>query len=187
MGIDFENCTPEELWKYVGEHLSKNGLDAVLVGGAVVSVYTDGIYQSGDLDFIIQNLAKEKLPTLMKEVGFEKHGRHYIHPECGHLFVEFPPGPLEIGEETNIRSESIESNGAIIKILSPTDCIKDRLANYIYFKSQEGMDQALLVAKLQPFNKSLVEKWCIEENHGHVFGEFLTLFKKSQKKGGRPQ
>ena len=180
MGINFKNCTLEELWKYVGEHLSKSGLDAVLVGGAVVSIYTDGIYQSGDLDFIIQNIVKEKLPTLMKEIGFDKEGRHYIHPKCDHLFVEFPPGPLGIGEETDIKPESIESNGTVIKILSPTDCIKDRLADYIYFKSQEGMDQALLVAKYQPFNKSSIKTWCINENHGHVFDEFLTLFKKSR-------
>ena len=28
MPFDFKNCTEEELWKYVGEHLSKNGFDA---------------------------------------------------------------------------------------------------------------------------------------------------------------
>ncbi len=96
--IDFSNCSEEELWHYVGSHLSSNGFDAVLVGGAVVSIYSKGIYKSGDLDFIIQNLFKEKLPDAMKEIGFEKHGRHYIHPKCEHLFVEFPSGPLEIGD-----------------------------------------------------------------------------------------
>lgn len=41
MKIDFSNVTEEELWKYVGKHLADNGLDAVLVGGAVVSIYTN--------------------------------------------------------------------------------------------------------------------------------------------------
>jgi hypothetical protein len=60
-------------------------------------VDTDGAYESGDLDFIIRNFSKEKLPDVMKEIGFIKKGKNYIHPECDHLFVEFPPGPLSIG------------------------------------------------------------------------------------------
>lgn len=76
MKIDFKNCNEEELWKYVGTHLSSHSVNAVLVGGAVVSVYTDGLYQSGDLDFVIQTTLKINLPSIMKEIGFEKKGRH---------------------------------------------------------------------------------------------------------------
>lgn len=42
MKFDYKNATEEELWKFVGKHLADNGFDAVLVGGAVVSIYTDG-------------------------------------------------------------------------------------------------------------------------------------------------
>ncbi len=49
---DWAHCTEEQLWKYVATHLAKNGIDTVLVGGAVVAVYTDGAYRSGDLDFV---------------------------------------------------------------------------------------------------------------------------------------
>ena len=74
MKINFSTCSEEQLWKFVGSHLSKNGIDAVLVGGAVVSVYTNGAYESGDLDFIIQNLMKDKVPSLMAEIGFKRKG-----------------------------------------------------------------------------------------------------------------
>ena len=72
MSIDLKNCTEEGLWKFAGKHLADNGFDAVLVGGAVVSIYTEGAYESGNLDFIIQNLSKEKLPDVMKKIGFIK-------------------------------------------------------------------------------------------------------------------
>ena len=85
------------------EHLSKNNFDAVLVGGAVVSIYSEGAYESGDLDFIIQNLSKEKLPEVMSKIGFIKDGKNYKHPDCKHLFVEFPQGPLIIGEDNDIK------------------------------------------------------------------------------------
>ena len=53
MKIDFENCTEEELWKFVATHLKSKGIDTVLVGGAVVSIYTKGAFESGDLDLIL--------------------------------------------------------------------------------------------------------------------------------------
>lgn len=173
MAINLSSCSEEELWKYVGEHLSTNGFDAILVGGAVVSIYSHGAYQSGDLDFVIQNLFKEKLPEVMKEIGFIKEGRYYKHPECKHLFVEFPTGPLEIGDDHKIKPRTVKSHGKEIKLLSPTDCIKDRLATYIYFKDYEGMEQALLVAKEQPFNRASVKRWCEKEGRLDVFDEFV--------------
>jgi hypothetical protein len=172
MSIDFSSCTEEELWKYVGSHLAKNGFDAVLVGGAVVSIYSKGAYRSGDLDFVIQNMFKTDLVEVMKDIGFIKHGRHYIHPECKHLFVEYPPGPLGVGEDTSITPDIHSAYGVEIKILSPTDCIKDRLASYIHFKSQEGLDEAILVAKSQQYSVSKVEEWCKKENAEWAFKDF---------------
>lgn len=56
MKIDFKTCTEEELWKFVATHLKKKGIDTVLVGGAVVSIYSDGAYKSGDLDFVLTKM-----------------------------------------------------------------------------------------------------------------------------------
>ena len=49
---DFANCCEEELWRYVAWHLEGAGIRSVLVGGAVVSIYTEGLYPSGDLDMV---------------------------------------------------------------------------------------------------------------------------------------
>ncbi|WP_044557483.1 hypothetical protein [Halobacteriovorax marinus] len=178
MRIDFKNCSEEELWLYVGKHLAIHGFEAVLVGGAVVSIYTEGAYESGDLDFIIQNLSKDRLPEVMKKIGFLKKGKNYIHPDCKHLFIEFPPGPLSIGEDSSIKEIEREVHGSRIKILSPTDCIKDRLSSYIYFKARECFDQAILVAKAQKFNKSALRRWCEGEGRVDVFKEFINQLEK---------
>jgi hypothetical protein len=131
MKINFKACTEEELWKYVAIHLKKNGIDSVLVGGAVVSIYSDGAYESGDLDFVLTDMFVKNLPTIMSEIGFvKKGGRHYEHPECKHLYVEFPSSFLEIGDDNQIKPDEIvvEKTKIKIKILSPTDCVRDRLA-----------------------------------------------------------
>lgn len=179
MAINFKTCSEKELWEYVAVHLKKKGIDTVLVGGAVVSIYSNGAYHSGDLDFVKTSMFASKLDETMSELGFKKHGRHFVHPECKHLFVEFPGGPpLGIGEDNTIVPDEVEVSGTIIKILSPTDCVKDRLASYIHYKAQEGLDQAVLVAKNQEVNLASIKKWCKGENALSAFDEFLRALKK---------
>lgn len=174
MKIDFKTCTEEELWKYVATHLKKKGIDTILVGGAVVSIYSDGAYQSGDLDFVLVKMFQKGLPEAMEEIGFKKQGtRHYIHPECSHLFIEFPSSFLEIGEDNNITPDELEVDGVKIKILSPTDCVKDRLASYIHFKARECLDQAVMVAKMHPVKFEEIRKWCIGEQGEKQWDDFI--------------
>jgi hypothetical protein len=104
-----------------------------------------------------------------------KDGKNYKHPDCEHLFVEFPQGPLVIGEYNNIEPKSENVDGVEIKILTPTDSIKDRLATYMYFGTREGLDQAILIARAQSFNKSAVKRWCEGEGRVEVFLEFFKI------------
>lgn len=62
---NWSTCTEEQLWKYVASHLAKNGIDTILVGGAVVAIYSGGAYRSGDLDFVQLTYLSQKLPTLI--------------------------------------------------------------------------------------------------------------------------
>ena len=50
--IDWENLTIKELAGLVCSVLKNEGIDAVLVGGACVSIYSQNRYMSYDLDFI---------------------------------------------------------------------------------------------------------------------------------------
>ena len=175
MEINFKTCTEEELWKYVAVHLKKHDIDTVLVGGGVVSIYTDGAYKSGDLDFVKLDLFTTGLPEAMEKIGFEKKGgRHYVHEDCKHLFIEFPGGPpLGIGEDNEIVPDEVEVEGEFIKIFSPTDCVKDRLASFIHFKSLECLDQAVMVAKRHPVKFKEIEQWCMGEKGQKEWEEFL--------------
>ena len=184
MEINFRNCSIEELWRYVSSHLEKRGLDVVLVGGAVVSIYSEGMYTSGDLDFIVRSLNKNKLPKALQEIGFERtEQRYYKHPDCDHLYLEFPTGPIEIAESYNVEPEVHEVDQTKIKILSPTDCVLDRLEQFFigeYGKphgERKLFEQALLVAKKQPINLKRIEAFCKKEKKLEVYQEFLDALK----------
>jgi ABC-type transport system substrate-binding protein len=179
----WRTCTEKDLWEYVAWFLGKNGINTVLVGGSVVSIYSNGAYTSGDLDIVIESyqISHKQIEEILAKINFSKTGtkNYFKHPECDHILIEFMSPPVSIGEDYNIKPNSIEVDKVIIKILSPTDCIKDRLGSYIYFKARECLDQAVLVAKAQPYSKNSIKKWC--ENEGEsarlAFNEFIKLIK----------
>ncbi len=159
---DLRSCTEEELWKYVGYHLSSAGIESVLVGGAVVAVYSKGAYRSGDLDFISGTGMRPRIQSVLEGLGFQAvKGRHFEHRDCPHLIIEFPPGPLSIGDDLKIQPEEVQVEGRTLKIFSPTDCVRDRLASYIHFSARECLDQAVLAAQNQPVDMARVRVWCI--------------------------
>ncbi|MBM9502885.1 hypothetical protein JWG44_21775 [Leptospira sp. 201903071] len=177
---DWANVDEEELWKFVGWHLANKGIQSVLVGGAVVAIYSRGAYRSGDIDLVEPLISKaSEIKSVMEELGFYKITRHYVHPKCNHLFIEFLSAPVSIGDDYKIIPDEKEIEGKILKIFSPTDCIKDRLSSYIHFNARECLDQALLVARSQRFEMRMVKEWCLNEGAlgKDAFEEFETLLR----------
>lgn len=153
--------------------LLKNGIDAVLSGGAVVSIYTNNEYESKDLDFISSNSVRE-IEKALSEIGFTKtSSRHFIHPKT-EFFVEFPKPPLAIGNLA-IKKWVVQDNKAgKLQLLSPTHSIMDRLAGYFYWNDKQNLDQALMIAKNHPINLREIESWAKNENELEKFEVFRT-------------
>lgn len=174
---NWKDCTEDEVWRFVGWHLAKSGIQTILVGGAVAAIYSDGIYKSGDLDLVIKTYIDKKIPEVMESIGFKKSvGRHFIHPECD-KFVEFMFGPAGIGDDVKIKPDEVKVEGQTLFIYSPTDCIRDRLASYIHFKARECLDQAVLVAQRFPFNRQKVKAWCAAEGAPEAYNDLINKLK----------
>ena len=173
---DWTRCTEEELWHYVAWHLEGAGIGSVLVGGAVVAIYTGGLYRSGDLDMVPDDFQRGRLVEVLEQIGFvPSKSRYFKHPECPHLFLEFPKGPVEIGEEFPVIPDEIEVEGRKLRLLSPTDCVKDRLAGYIHWASRANFDQAALICRRQAVRVDLaaVRSWCETEGANAVYDELI--------------
>ena len=168
-------CDEKELWRYVAWHLDREGIPTVLVGGAVVSIYSKGAYRSGDLDMITDEKHRPALSEALSKIGFKPtKSRYFKHPECGHLCLEFPRGPVEIGEDYPVIPAEISVEGRILRLLSPTDCIKDRLASFIHWKTRDSYNQALLVGRNQRCKIDMREiaRWCEAEGTPEVYQKF---------------
>ena len=147
MKADYKKITIEDLAGLISEKLSESNMDTVLVGGACVSLYTKNEYMSYDLDFVTHSAIKEIAPVL-KELGFTQEGtKHFINKDCDY-FIEFVSPPVAVGKsEVITKFNELKTKKGVVQILTPTDCVKDRLAAYFYWGDRQSLEQAIMVAK----------------------------------------
>jgi len=162
----------KELALIVCDCLKQDKIDAVLTGGAVVSIYTSNKYQSFDLDFI-SYASSEKITASLAKIGFKKmKGRYYCHSQSD-FFVEFPSGPISIGNKPIKKFNEISTEDGFLKLLTPTHCVMDRLAAYYYWNDQESFDQAIMVARNYEIDIEEIKAWSEEEQMVVKFDFFL--------------
>ncbi|HOW51620.1 MAG TPA: hypothetical protein PLV42_06215 [bacterium] len=154
--------------------LKKNGIDAVLTGGAVVSIYTENRYRSNDLDFISSASMKE-IEEAIAAIGFAKNkGRYFTHPDT-ELFVEFPSPPLSVGDKPVREFNEITTRSGYLKLLTPTYCVMDRLAAFYFWNDRQSLEQALMVARTHPVDMKEIERWSKAEGMTAKFNEFSKM------------
>lgn len=167
-----KNMSQSELAAYIQDSLQDEGIQVVLSGGSAVSFYSSNKYVSKDLDLINANFARRiKIKAVMEKIGFQEKGRYFINPET-QFFVEFPDGPLSVGEEPVQEVSEYELATGTLRILSPTDCVKDRLCAFYFWNDQQGLAQAVLVAKSQNVDLKEVERWSKVENKEKEYAVF---------------
>ena len=172
MKIDWGHIDIRELAAIVSEKLNEKGIDAVLVGGACVSIYTKNKYLSSDLDFVTHAAIKE-VATAMSDLGFKREtSRHFIRKDC-HFFIEFVAPPVAIGDEPIKNLTKLKTKFGKIVLLTPTDTVKDRLAAYYHWNDPQALEQALMVARGQKVNISEIKRWSAKEGHREKCKIFL--------------
>ncbi|MBM4294178.1 MAG: hypothetical protein FJ126_04650 [Deltaproteobacteria bacterium] len=165
-----------ELAAFVSSHLKRHGIEVVLSGGSCVSIYTHNKYSSLDLDFIeIGHVGRRKLKKALLEIGFHEVNKYFINTETD-FFLEFPSGPLSIGEEPVKEIVTLSFPTGQLRIISPTDCVKDRLAAYYHWGDRQSLEQAVLVAKDNKINLNELERWSEVEGKLAIFHQIKDRF-----------
>jgi hypothetical protein len=115
------------------------GTEPVLVGGGAVELFTAGAYTTGDLDLV--GAVPTAVASALKEAGFVRRGRHWIH-EAGQVFLEFPGVALEEGE----RSIRLRIGDCDVTVIAPEDLLAERLAAWQYWRSiVDGVNAGLIL------------------------------------------
>lgn len=158
-----------ELAAFVAAEFRRRKINVVLSGGSCVSIYCAEKYVSMDLDFVNAGFAKRAaIRDTMVSLGFSEENRYFRHPDT-ELLVEFPPGPLGVGEEPVKQIDEISTDTGVVRIISATDCVKDRLAWYYHDNDTECLEQAALVAAAHDVDIGEIERWSAVEGKQAAF------------------
>jgi hypothetical protein len=149
----------QEVAVLVSEALVDAEIPAVLGGGGAVTQYTNNEYMSNDLDFI--TVARNKvIAPVVAELGFQPRGKDFVHPDSDY-FIEFPPGPLSVGDRYIDTSETalLDTKYGKLRIITPTQCVMDRLSWFIHQNDKQALQQAVMVAVHQDIDWDDVRHW----------------------------
>ena len=182
MTANWSGMKAKDVAAIVQETLRKKGIDSTVVGGSCVEIYSNSKYTSGDID-IVSEYSLEEIENALTGLNFKRKDKTRIfeRKDCEY-FLDFVQPPLAIGNAPVKQLSNIKTKNGIIKLLTPSDCVKDRLAAYFYWDDKQSMEQAILVAKTNTLDYKDIERWAKEELNLIKYKEFLK--KIDENNGG---
>ncbi len=167
-----KDMSMRELGGLICDALMAKEIHVTLSGGSCVEIYSRGEYTSWDLDFINQyNEQFKKIHAVMQALGFKEHNRYFVHEDTPY-FVEFPSGPLGVGDAPVEEIAEIDTEAGVLRLLTPTDCVKDRLAAYYHWNDEQCLEQAIWVARENEIDLKAIQEWSIKERSEQKYRDF---------------
>jgi len=174
--------TLEDVCFAVAGALQAADLHAVLTGGSAAAVYAPASYGSDDADFVLTGeIDGEELKRALLAIGFRQAvGGMFAHPKTQYT-VEFPKGPLAVGADYVRESATLRRGRIHLRILTPTDCVRDRLAHFYFWNDYTALSAAVGVARSKHGKKVDIDdlrRWTRREsrasgqNYAAKFAEF---------------
>jgi hypothetical protein len=62
-----------------------------------------------------------------------------------------------------------------LRLLTPTDCVKDRLSAWFHWNDRQSLEQAVMVATTQVVDMVDLRKWAQNEGKSEAFRDFRRL------------
>ncbi len=176
--INWKTIDTKELAALIYQHLKKDGIEAVLVGGSCVTIYSHNKYVSQDLDYASHADTIEIKNSLAK-LGFINKGKYYQHPDCAFL-IDIVASSIAIGEQIIEDFGKLKTKYGTFKLLRIEDCVKDRLASYFHWGDRQGLEQAIFVCLDHKVNLKKIHAWAKGEGHEKKFQNFTLELKKAK-------
>jgi|HubBroStandDraft_1064217.scaffolds.fasta_scaffold02420_7 hypothetical protein len=144
-----EQSTLEDVCFAVASALQAASVEAVLTGGSAAAIYAPDFYSSLDADFVLRReLGAAELEHILATLGYRPAATRgmFEHPK-NRFTIDFPKGPLAVGRDYVKVTATLKRDGAELRILTPTDCVKDRLAHFFHWDDHTALQAAVGVAR----------------------------------------
>lgn len=160
--------------------LAEAGARAILTGGSAATIYAPEVYQSRDTDFVIYALrSASEFWDAVQSMGFKRKGTTYAH-ELVPITLDFVDEEIRVGAELIERYETVEEGGLQLHLLTPTDCVRDRLASFYWFSDRTALVAACGVTRACADRVSLEEirEWSEREAEKEKFAQFIERLQR---------
>lgn len=169
----FRGLALKEAAAAIFARLDHSGHEPILTGQACAAIYGGGGIRSHALEFVIRDFTSQQINALMAELGFAlKEMRTYANPVCP-FEVVIAPTPLAVGDDVVADARVIKTSGGPLRMLTPTDCVRQRLSMFYRWGDRAALAEAVQVARRQPVDLDLVKRWSEWEWATDRFQEFL--------------
>jgi hypothetical protein len=148
----------------------ENGFNPpVLAGGMAVSVYSQGLYKTTDLDLLSHS--EYFIKDVMKAFGYMKSGKDYYNVGLG-SYAEFPSIKTDWSND-KVRKFQVEFTGLFLHIIGIEDLVLDRTASFEAGNKEDCREWALRL--MGAFYKHI--DWTYTHKRAHELGVLETLNK----------
>lgn len=86
-----------------------------------------------------------------------------------------------MGNEPVKEVAEIKKGKKILRLLSVTDCVKDRLAAFYHWGDRQALDQAIMVCLDNLVDLKEVKRWSKAEGRDEKYGQFLRQLNKRSR------
>jgi hypothetical protein len=144
-----ETSSLEDVCFIISAALARRSIKAVLTGGSAATIYAPEVYSSLDADFILLDATERSdLRAALADAGFTPSAMHgmFEHPNT-QFTIDFPRGPLAVGGDYVRHFATLERGAMRLRILTPFDSVRDRLAHFYHWNDYTALKAAVGVAR----------------------------------------
>lgn len=135
---------------FLAEKLKENGVDAILVGGEAIHLYTAGIFATSYIDLLVNN--KTTTEGLLNKFGFAKQGNGLWFNQDLNIVIQVISESYS-GDPARLRKFKVKDYE--LRVAAPEDLIANRLYSAKFWKSNPQRDLEQTIALLRLFSDSI--------------------------------
>jgi len=176
-GKEFEGLIISQVAAIISGCMDEEGYDPVLTGRSCAAIYAGSSIHPKTLDFVARDFTIEEVAKTMAGVGFLDSGHRTFSNKYCPYEVLLMPYPVRVGDDVVSDAKVMRTAKGSLKLLTPTDCVRQRLSMFYRWNDRDALDDALKVASKHEIDMELLRRWSDWEWANDHYEEFLELLK----------
>jgi hypothetical protein len=131
-----------EVAAIASEHLKKDGMSVVVVGGSAITSHDPTVYTSHDIDFaVLTGVSRKQISASLQRLGFREDGREFVHKNSK-FSLDFVADTPYVDRRPIREFTTVRTAYGTYRTLTAEDAIADRVAGFIHWNDRQGLDVA---------------------------------------------